>query len=147
MSAPDDAAREQPAVAPTVSTAPPPTSAPRWWSAIPKHLGRARTSTLVLSVLFLAIFALYLNVRPDEARTTTTGDPAVTEPAPVPGGTTAPAPTTAVPTTTVAPTTTETTTSTTPTETTAPEQTTTSLPTPTLETTTVPPPTTTAPTG
>ncbi|MGY2128036.1 hypothetical protein [Blastococcus sp. SYSU DS0617] len=58
---------------PTVSTAPtsgtaaaPPTS--RWWNwgSVPDHLGRARTSTVILSVLFLAIFTLYLNVRPDE---------------------------------------------------------------------------------
>ncbi len=58
---------------PTVSTAPtsgtaaaPPDS--RWfnWGAIPDHLGRARTSTVIFSVLFLAIFLLYLNVKPDD---------------------------------------------------------------------------------
>ena len=56
---------------PTVSTAPAggenPPAGPRWWhrSALPDHLGRARTSTVVLSVLFVADFALYLTVRPD----------------------------------------------------------------------------------
>jgi cytoskeletal protein RodZ len=54
--------REQPAVVPTLSTAP---SASRWrWSDIPSHVGPARTSTVVMAVLFVAIFALYLNVRP-----------------------------------------------------------------------------------
>lgn len=62
---------------PTVSTAPTggetPPAAARWWQlggALPDHLGRARTSTVVLSVLFVLVFALYLTVRPDE---TTTG--------------------------------------------------------------------------
>jgi hypothetical protein len=54
--------QEQPQVTATVSPAPPPKSR---WDAIPHHLGRARTSTVVLSVLFLAIGALWLNVRPD----------------------------------------------------------------------------------
>ncbi len=56
---------------PSVSTAP--TSGetapagPRWWhwGAVPHHLGRARTSTVILSVLFVAVFTLYLSVRPD----------------------------------------------------------------------------------
>jgi hypothetical protein len=61
---------------PTVSTAPsgtaePPHSAWWHWNALPHHLGRARTSTVILSVLFLAIFALYLNVRPDVTTDTT----------------------------------------------------------------------------
>ncbi|WP_040338763.1 hypothetical protein [Candidatus Blastococcus massiliensis] len=57
---------------PTVSTAPTsateaPPPASRWWTwdNLPDHLGRARTSTVFLSVLFLAVFTLYLNVRPD----------------------------------------------------------------------------------
>lgn len=58
--------------APRVSTAPAigdtttPDVAPghRWWSAIPRHLGRARTSTVVLGLLFVVVFTLYLNVRP-----------------------------------------------------------------------------------
>ncbi|WP_051005092.1 hypothetical protein [Blastococcus saxobsidens] len=60
--------------APTVSTAPAaagttsPDVAPghRWWSAIPRNLGRARTSTVVLGLLFVGVFALYLNVRPPD---------------------------------------------------------------------------------
>jgi hypothetical protein len=40
---------------------------------LPAHLGRARTSTLILSVLFLAIGALWLNVRPDPVATTPAG--------------------------------------------------------------------------
>lgn len=63
---------------PSVSTAP--TSGetapagPRWWhwGAVPHHLGRARTSTVVLSLLFVAVFALYLNVKPDVGTTGTT---------------------------------------------------------------------------
>ena len=42
------------------------------WKRLPHHLGRARTSTVILSVLFLAIFTLYLNVRPDDPGTRTT---------------------------------------------------------------------------
>ncbi len=71
MSGPQDDATPDRVQTPTVSTAPtsgetPPVE-PRWWhrSALPDHLGRARTSTVVLSVLFVAVFALYLNVRPD----------------------------------------------------------------------------------
>ena len=41
-------------------------------SRIPAHLGRARTSTVVLSLLFLAIGTLYLNIRPDPDRPATT---------------------------------------------------------------------------
>jgi hypothetical protein len=55
-------------------------------SRIPDHLGRARTSTVVLAVLFLAIFALYLNIRPDPTGTTTAGTGGS-----VPAGTSAPA--------------------------------------------------------
>lgn len=56
---------------PTISTAPSGGTAEArhtsWWhwDALPHHLGRARTSTVILSLLFLAIFTLYLNVRPD----------------------------------------------------------------------------------
>ncbi len=50
---------------PSVSTAPP--AAPRrWWSAVPHHLGRARTSTVVLALLFVGLYTLYLYVRPPE---------------------------------------------------------------------------------
>jgi outer membrane biosynthesis protein TonB len=95
--------REQPVMTPTVSTAP---SSSRWsLSNIPSHVGPARTSTLVMTVLFLAIFALYLNVRPpatpaattpagtdtEQSIVPTTPDPAptteTTVPAPAPGTT------------------------------------------------------------
>jgi hypothetical protein len=69
-------------------------------SRIPGHLGRARTSTVVLAVLFVAIFALYLYIRPDTpgpVPTTGTGNQ-------VPVATTAPAQRTAAPTTTAEPT-------------------------------------------
>jgi hypothetical protein len=103
----DDRTVEQPAVEPTVSTAPPPSSrVRRWWSSIPSHLGPARTSTVVLAVLFLALGSLYLTVRPDPAATTSTPvrTTATTPAAPsAPPATTAPTtttPTEPVPTTT-----------------------------------------------
>ncbi len=104
---------EQPQVTATVSPADPPRSR---WGAIPHHLGRARTSTVILSLLFLAIGTLWLNIRPDpEAppapasgngavvdQPATTDTVVPTTPAP----TTEPAPTTSEePTTTVEPTT------------------------------------------
>jgi hypothetical protein len=124
---------EQPAVTPTVTTAP---ARSRWRvSKLPSHLGRARTSTLVLAVLFLAIGTLYLNIRPETPGTTTTSDTGTVQPAPI---TTAPAPettlepsTTSAPQTTSAPTTSaEPTTTPTdePTDTTTPEETTESSP-------------------
>lgn len=76
MSTPQDDAPDRVST-PTVSTAPTsgttsPPDPPRWqWGALPSHLGRARTSTVILSVLFLAVFALYLNVRPDAPATRT----------------------------------------------------------------------------
>jgi hypothetical protein len=115
--------QEQPVVTPEVTTAP----AGGRWSRIPHHLGRARTSTVVLGVLFLAIFALYLNIRPETPGTvaTTTSDTGTVQPVPT---TTAPAPetteeptstTTSAPPTTSAPTTSaESTTTERPTETT-----------------------------
>ncbi|MGY1834882.1 hypothetical protein ACI79P_07225 [Blastococcus sp. SYSU DS0510] len=86
---------------PTVSTAPAaapgsptdsPSPAPRhgWWAAIPRHLGRARTSTVVLAILFVAVFALWLNVKPPAQGAPATGETAVTEPT-QPTGTTEPA--------------------------------------------------------
>jgi hypothetical protein len=71
----------------SVSTAPPP--APRrWWSAVPHHLGRARTSTVVLALLFIGLYTLYLNVRPPDpavgtvpATESTVQTPATTAPA------------------------------------------------------------------
>ena len=80
-------------------TTPEPTAAPEvtrspWHiSRIPGHLGRARTSTVVLAVLFVAIFALYLYVKPETPATATGGTG-------VPASTTAPARTTTAPATT-----------------------------------------------
>ena len=106
---------EQPQVTATVSPATPPRSR---WGAIPDHLGRARTSTVVLSLLFLAIGALWVNVRPEvrerSAETPTvvvdqpvvpfvpvpTAEPTFTEPAP----TTTPEPTVTTEAPTTAPT-------------------------------------------
>lgn len=75
---------------------------PWYRSGVPAHLGRARTSTVVLSVLFLAIGTLYLNIRPDPpgqapASDAGTEQPAETTDAPettTPEETTDPAPTT-----------------------------------------------------
>jgi cytoskeletal protein RodZ len=126
---------------PSVSTAP----AHSRWRALPTHLGRARTSTLVLSVLFVAIGGLYLNVRPETVATTPAGgqssvqQPAATTPvAPTTTETTEPTteptePTSEEPTTTE-PTTTETTGPRSPTETTTRSPTTTELTEPTLTT-------------
>ncbi len=71
MTAPQDGSGAHRVTAPTVSTAPtsgtPGPPGARWWhwDALPHHLGRARTSTVILSVLFVAVFTLYLSVRPD----------------------------------------------------------------------------------
>ena len=75
MSSPTDGTGPDQVATPTVSTAPSGGTAEArhtsWWhwDALPHHLGRARTSTVILSVLFLAIFTLYLNVRPDPETT------------------------------------------------------------------------------
>jgi hypothetical protein len=119
---------EQPVVSPSVSTDPGP--GPWHISRLPSHLGRARTSTLVLSLLFVAIGALYLNIRPDQppppastvSDTGTVPAPATTAPTP----TSTPEPTTTAPETTtdeVPTTTTEPTPTEEPTETTTPEET------------------------
>ena len=88
--------REQPPV-PAEST----TRSPWHVSRIPGHLGPARTSTVVLGILFLAIFALYLYVKPDTTAAVTSGTGNQ-----VPASTTAPAPqpTPTAPTTTPEPT-------------------------------------------
>jgi hypothetical protein len=90
--------REQPVVSPEVTT-----RSPWHVSRIPAHLGRARTSTVVLSVLFVVIFALYLNVKPDTSGAATTGTsnqaPVTTE-APASGTTPQPPTRSSVPTTT-----------------------------------------------
>ena len=116
--------REQPAVTPEVST-----RSPWHVSRIPAHLGRARTSTVVLAVLFLAIFALYLYIRPDTTGAATAGTGTS-----VPAGPTAPASRPA-PTTTPAP------------ETTQDRPTPTDQPTTTGSATEVPTPTETSTTG
>ena len=91
---------EQPAVTPTVSTDP---GRSRWhWSAVPSHLGRARTSTVVLGLLFLAIGALYLYIRPDTVAPTTAGTTSGTVVQNTPAPTTA-APRTTAPHTTATP--------------------------------------------
>jgi len=57
-----------PATGPSLSTAPPRS---RWqlpFGRVPGHVGPARTSTLVLAILFVAIFALWLYVRPVSAQ-------------------------------------------------------------------------------
>ncbi len=93
----------EPSGEPSVSTAPP--AAPRrWWSSVPHHLGRARTSTVVLALLFVGLYVLWLYVRPPDVPTapatdgTTVQTPAATAPAEPPATTgpttTAPAPTT-----------------------------------------------------
>lgn len=120
MSGPDDdrtvqlSTGEQPVVEqPSVRTAPAPSRIQRWWASVPPHVGPARTSTVVLAVLFLALGSLYLTVRPEPApvvavQTTTpapttarTKVPVTSAPAETTTGTTTPAPTTA---TTTAPT-------------------------------------------
>jgi cytoskeletal protein RodZ len=109
------------AATPSVTTAPP---RARWrFANVPSRLGRARTSTVVLAVLFVAVFVLWVYVRPETVATPagTTNDVN----APV-----APASTSSVPTTTSeAPPTTDDTT-------TAPSETTTESSTPTDEATT-----------
>jgi len=125
---------EQPQVTATVSPAPPPRSR---WSAIPHHLGRARTSTVVLSLLFLAIGTLWLNIRPAPENPapasgggTVVDQPAATDPA-VP---TTPTPTTeAVPTPSDVPTTASEVPATSTSETTAPTDTSSRFPATTSE--------------
>jgi hypothetical protein len=129
MSDPRKETAEQPVVSPSVSTDP--GRGPWRLRRIPSHVGRARTSTLVLSVLFLAIGALYLQIRPPEQPPPgpTVSDTDIVEPVPT---TTAPTSTpTSEPTTTAPETETQDTPTTTaertpteePTETTAPEET------------------------
>jgi hypothetical protein len=143
MTRPDDRTVEQPVVeTPSVSTAPPPSRPHRWWSSIPSHLGKARTSTVVLAALFLAIGALYLNVRPDPVQPATSGGTVQTT---APARTTAPPSTTAPETTAPAPTSEE------APATTAPELTTSEPPVETTESAPEPtpsdvPPTTSGPT-
>jgi hypothetical protein len=55
---------------PAATTEAPP-AARFWRQKLPAHIGRARTSTVVLSVLLLVCGALYLSVRPDYVTVTT----------------------------------------------------------------------------
>lgn len=87
---PEDRATDRPEV--TTVPAEPPRQ-----RRLPAHLGRARTSTVVLSVLFLAIGALWLNVRPDPVPTTPAGGGSDVQQSTTPE---APAPTTEAPATT-----------------------------------------------
>ncbi|WP_113780433.1 hypothetical protein [Geodermatophilus sp. TF02-6] len=114
----DHPTRELPSQPP--GGAAPPTGLRRLWSRVPHHLGRVRTSTVVLAVLFLAIGTLYLYVRPDVPSTGTAVAPT--------GRTTAPA--TTAPATTAPREPTETSEPTAPTtpRTTSPDGTTTSAP-------------------
>ena len=131
---------------PTVSTAPA-RSGP--FSRIPAHLGRARTSTVVLGLLFVAIFALYLTIKPADPGTASTTTTETGTEQQAPATTPAPAPATTAPETPAEPTTpdAETSTPTTVPEPTLDEPTTgTTLPEETAEPTlpTVPAPTTRA---
>ena len=94
--------RTTPSTTPSVSTAPPRS---RWrFGAVPAHLGRARTSTLVLLVLFAAVFVLWVYVRPETTGTATTGGTGTVNEPVVPAPTTSsPVPTTEAPATTTAP--------------------------------------------
>jgi hypothetical protein len=97
VTGPQASTGEQPAVEPTVRTAPTAEQQPRrWWAAIPRHLGRARTSTVVLALLFVVIGVLYLEVRPDPGLATG-GEDAVVEEAPGAPAPTAPPATTPPP--------------------------------------------------
>jgi len=151
----DGTSPDQQVSAPSVSTAPAQGPARGRFSRIPSHLGRARTSTVVLAVLFVAIFALYLQIKPAEPGTASTStDTGTEQPAPAPAPTTtAPEtpvePTTSAPETTSVPTTeAEPTTSEEPTDTSVPAETSQSpQPTTAAPTTRAPAPTTASPTG
>ena len=65
MSTPETSGPARTAGRPSGSTAPSP-GRRSWWSAVPHHLGRARTSTVVLALLFVGLYTLYLYVRPTD---------------------------------------------------------------------------------
>jgi cytoskeletal protein RodZ len=96
MTAAPDGQPSGPAHAAPSGTAGTPGRGSRWLKALPRHVGRARTSTVVLAVLFLAIGTLYLNVHPTATGTTT---PAVVQPRPASHPTTSRTRSTATPTT------------------------------------------------
>ena len=108
MTTPETNGPDEPTRPLSVSTAPP--QAPRrWWTAVPHHLGRARTSTVVLALLFVALYTLYLNVRPPDPAVGTvpdTGSTVQTPASPAPAEPTETAePTTTAPSPTATPTT------------------------------------------
>ena len=71
MTTPREEQPPTPAPVPSVTTAPPRS---RWSvSRVPSHLGPARTSTVLLAVLFVGFFALWLYVRPQSAQIGTAG--------------------------------------------------------------------------
>src|SRR3712207_8438700 len=59
---------------PTVTTAPATRRSGLWQGRIPAHLGRARTSTVVIGCLFVLLFALHVMVRPDPVEYTSVTD-------------------------------------------------------------------------
>jgi cytoskeletal protein RodZ len=94
---PEEAAAGVPG-APRVTTAPPRS---RWrFGRVPARLGRARTSTVVLAVVWLLVALLWLEVRPPSAQIAPTGTETGTS---QPVRTTAPARTTTTTTTTGSP--------------------------------------------
>ena len=104
MTTPETNGPDEPTRRLSVSTAPP-VAPRRWWSAVPHHLGRARTSTVVLVLLFIGLYTLYLNVRPPDEVVGTVPDTGSTVQTPVIPVPVEPTETTE-PTTTTAPTTT-----------------------------------------
>ena len=79
----EHATRELPTTGRPAVRSAPPSRLRRLWAAVPHHLGRARTSTVVLTILFLAVGTLYLYVRPPVTGVGTIQDPAgSTQPAP-----------------------------------------------------------------
>ena len=81
---------------PRVTTAPP---RARWrFGRVPARLGRARTSTVALAVVWLLVALLWLDVRPPSAQIAPTGDTStgtVSTPTTAPARTSSSAPTTA----------------------------------------------------
>lgn len=121
-----DASGRQPTTpVPQLTTEPVARRARIWPRKVPARIGRARTSTVVLAVLFLGLFVLWIGVRPAN----TDGVPAT--PASSTTGVEQPAPTTEPPATTSEPAPTST-----AEETTTTPRTTTSRPTTTAPTTT-----------
>ena len=62
----------RPATAAGSSTTPAPAPVSFWRQRVPSRIGRARTSTVVLGVLFVVLAGLYVLVRPDVEYTTIT---------------------------------------------------------------------------